>query len=126
MRLIKSFFSGLVFVAFLGSAVLVVAQSDTDSILEHYGALFSGADEFFFFEAERKQAVDYQQERIVRICAGDSRHQVPLRVTADGRAITLGSGDCIRVEAKQVYLEPDSRLDANTMLIARVETLTAG
>ena len=118
IRLTASFVLGLVL------AGTTYAQSNTTSILEHYGSLFSGPDEYYFFEDDRKQVVDYQRERIVRICAGDSPHLVPLKVTADERTLEVASGDSIRVEASRIYLEPARTLDDSAMIIANVETLT--
>ncbi len=80
-------------------------------------------DEVFFFEDERKLVVSYNNERIVRICADESRVVTPLRITYDDRTATVMPGDCIRVEAMEVFLEPDENLDANTFLKAEVQTL---
>ena len=71
-------------------------------ISDRYDSLIAGADEYYFYEDNRKQVVDYKNDRIVRLCLGDSNHAVPLNITADGREMTLKAGDCIRIEAKQV------------------------
>lgn len=94
-----------------------------ESIIEHMAKMHSGPDEYYFFEADRKQVVDYRTEKVVRICTGQSRHAVPLKVTYDDTTAVLGSDDCVRVEAKQVFLEPDEPLDPNWVIQAEVETL---
>ena len=93
------------------------------SVLEQMVQLHSEPDEYYFFDDDRKQVLDYKTDQEVRICAGESRHLVPLKVTYDERTATLGSNDCIRVEAKTVYLEPQERLDPNWVITAEVETM---
>lgn len=94
-----------------------------DSIIEHMAKMHSGPDEHYFFEADRKQVVDYQTEQVVRICTGESRHTVPLKVSYDDKTTVLGSDDCVRVEAKRVFLEPNEPLEPNWVIQAEVETL---
>jgi len=106
--------------AFVAPAAQAQAPSPvTDHMLEMY----AGPDEYYLFERDRKKVVDYKSERMVRVCAGESRHVVPLRVTYDDEKTTLGSGDCIRVEAKEVYIEPDKPLETGWVLHADVDTL---
>lgn len=114
---------GMAIVAALVAAVLaapVLAQSSaTDQMIR----LYSDPDEYYFFEDDRKQVVDYKEERVVRICAGESRHLVPLKVTYDGSSAMVEAGDCIRVEAKQVSLEPAKMLEPDWSIVAEVDTL---
>lgn len=95
-----------------------------DSILRHYADLHSAPDEYYFFEDDRKQVVDYKQPRVVRICAGESRHLVPLEVTHDGETSTVRSGDCLRIEAESVSLAPAEELQPNYVIKADVETIS--
>lgn len=108
-------------VAFM--AAPAVAQVH-DSILEHYAQMHAGSDEYYFFEDDRKQIVDYKNDRIVRICAGESRHLVPLKVTHDGETSLVHAGDCLRIEAKSVALEPAEQLEPNVVIKADVETIS--
>jgi hypothetical protein len=84
--------------------------------------LASPPDEYYFFTDDRKQIVDYKSDRIVRICAGDSRHLVPLEVTHDDDTTMVHRNDCVRVEAKEIYLEPAEMLPTNAMIQATVRT----
>lgn len=95
-----------------------------DSILRHYAQLHGAPDEYYFFEDDRKQVVDYQQPRVVRICTGDSRHLVPLKVSHDGETSMVQSGDCLRVEAEEVALEPAEELPPNYLIKVDVETIS--
>jgi len=96
------------------------AQSDaTETMLKMY----SGPDEYYLFGTDRKKVVDYKTARIIRICAGTSKHLVPLEITYDNKHATIGSGDCMRVEAKEVYLEPQKALSTNWDIRAEVETM---
>lgn len=114
----------LCMMAVLFAAVLAApAAQAQSSVLETMVQLHSEPDEYYFFEDDRKQVLDYKTEQEVRICAGESRHLVPLKVTYDEQTTTLGSNDCIRVEAKTVYLEPQKRLDPNWVITAEVETM---
>lgn len=110
--------ASIVGAALMLSAVPLHAQDPIERAVQ----MHSGPDEYYFFEDDRKQVVDYKKERMVRICAGESRHLVPLKVSYDGKSTTLGSNDCIRVEAKEVYLEPRDELDSNWTIRAEVET----
>jgi len=99
------------------------AIGQSESILRHMNTMYSEPDEHYFYEDDRKQVVSYKKDRVVRICADESRHLVALEVTYDGKKATLESDDCIRVEAKNVYLEPKETLDPNWVIKAEVETL---
>lgn len=48
---------------------------------------------------------------------------MPLKVTYDDKQAMLTSGDCIRIEAKEVYLEAAEPLEAGWVLHADVDTL---
>lgn len=109
----------------LGAAPALAQEGpeNVESILEYQAWMYSAPDEYYFFEDDSKQVVDYQRERIVRICVGDSRHLVPLKVIYDGSTAMIERGDCMRVEAKEVSLEPAETLDANAVIRAEVQTM---
>lgn len=120
----STFTSALALMLAFGLLTSAQAQAPGPGPLrQHMLEMYADPDEYYLFEDDRKKVIDYKTERMVRICAGDSRHVVPLRVTYDDKRITLGSGDCIRVEAKEVYLEPDAPLEAGWVLHAEVDTL---
>ena len=112
----------LMLLCLAGLFAVATAQAQTGPI-ESAVRMHSGPDEFYFFEQDRKQVVDYKTERMVRICTGQSRHLVPLKVTYDDKTVMLRSDECIRVEAKQVFLEPTERLEPNWVIKADVETM---
>ncbi|MFN3163934.1 MAG: hypothetical protein ACE37N_10740 [Pseudohongiellaceae bacterium] len=102
------------------------AQAQNSSVTEisdRYDSLIAGADEYYFYEDNRKQVVDYKTDRVIRLCLGTSNHTIPLNITADDRELTLQAGDCIRIEAQQVWLQPGRRLPDLAMLKVDVETL---
>jgi hypothetical protein len=107
-------------IAFGLAATPAMAQT---SPLNQMVRLYSGPDEYYFFEDDRKQVIDYKEAHVVRVCAGDSRHLVPLKVTYDGSTAMLQAGDCMRVEAEQVWLEPAEALKPNWSIVADVDTL---
>ncbi|OFE12154.1 hypothetical protein PHACT_02580 [Pseudohongiella acticola] len=104
-------------------ALPLAAQPQTGSYLEYRARMQSDADEYFFFEDDRKQVVSYSRDRIVRVCAADSAEVIPLRVEYDDRTTMLTPGDCIRVEAMDVFLEPADSLEPNTFMRVEVDTL---
>jgi len=104
-------------------AMPATAQPGTGSLLEHRAYMQSEPDELLFFEDDRKLAVSYKTDRIVRVCIDESRLVTPLRITYDDKNATVAPGDCMRVEAMEVYLEPDENLQPNTFLKAEVQTL---
>ncbi|HDZ08293.1 hypothetical protein [Pseudohongiella sp.] len=95
----------------------------TQSYLEYRGRMQSDADEFLFFEDDRKQVVSYNSDRVVRVCTKDSPLVTPMRIEFDDKMAMLAPGDCIRVEAMEVYLEPSETLQRNTFLEVEVDTL---
>jgi hypothetical protein len=99
-----------------------VSRAPYESIVERQRRMASAPDQYFFFEDDRKQVVDYKRDRIVRICAGDSRHLVPLEVTHDDDTTMVHRNDCVRVEAKEIYLEPAEPLETNAVIEATVRT----
>lgn len=109
--------------ATLAAALLSAPTLAQSSALNQMIRLYSDPDEYYFFEDDRKQVVDYKEERVVRICAGESRHLVPLKVTYDGSTAMVNAGDCMRVEARQVSLEPAKMLEPNWSIVAEVNTL---
>ena len=104
-------------------ALPVAAQPGTGSYLEYRAQMQAEADEFLFFEDERKQVVSYNRERIVRVCASESSQVTPMRIEYDDKTATVAPGDCMRVEAMQVYLQPAEMLEPNTFLRVEVDTL---
>lgn len=101
----------------------VAAQPGTGSYLEYRAQMQAEADEFLFFEDDRKQVVSYNRERIVRVCASESSQVTPMRIEYDDKTATVAPGDCMRVEAMQVYLQPAEMLEPNTFLRVEVDTL---
>jgi hypothetical protein len=104
-------------------ALPVAAQPGTGSYLEYRAQMQAEADEFLFFEDDRKQVVSYNRERIVRVCASESSQVTPMRIEYDDKTATVAPGDCMRVEAMQVYLQPAEMLEPNTFLRVEVDTL---
>jgi len=84
----------------------------------------AGPDEYLFFEDDRKTVVDYKEDHIVRICVSENRHLVPVAVHYDGKKGEVHPGDCMRVEAKKIALEPAERLEANWSIRAEVDTVS--
>lgn len=114
-------------VAMLCGAVVAfaagIALAQTTSPLETMVRMHSEPDEYYFFEDDRKEIVNYKEPRTVRICTGESKHLVPLKITYDQETAMIASGDCMRVEASEVYLEPAETLDDNWVIEADVETI---
>lgn len=98
-----------------------VAQYDSNA--ERLARLTSPTDVYYFFEGARKQVTSYNEDRIVRVCLDEARHAVPLRVIHDDKDVTVGANECIRVEGKEIFLEPAEPLEPNTTIRAEVETL---
>lgn len=117
---IKSMLAAIVTAAL---ALPVSAQPGTGSYLEYRAEMQAEADEFLFFEDDRKQVVSYNSERIVRVCAAESPQVIPMSIEYDDKTATLAPGDCIRVEAMDVYLQPAEMLEPNTFLRVEVDTL---
>lgn len=114
-------------VAMLCGAVVAfaagIALAQTTSPLETMVRMHSEPDEYYFFEDDRKEIVNYKEPRTVRVCTGESEHLVPLKITYDQETAMIASGDCMRVEASEVYLEPAETLDDNWVIEADVETI---
>lgn len=111
----------------LGGGLLLTgtaqAQPASTTDLPHpYDSMWTSADEIYFYEDNRKQVVDYKRDRVLRICLDDSNHTVPLNITADERELTLYAGDCMRIEAQQVWMEPDRHLPDLAMLKVNIQT----
>ncbi len=113
----------MLFSAILASLAMAPVAAQYDSNAERIAQLTSPTDVYHFFEGSRKQVVSYNTDRIVRVCLGDNRHTVPLRVIYDDKNATVAANECIRVEGKEVFLEPAEPLEPNTTLRAEVETL---
>jgi hypothetical protein len=120
-RIVRRALSATAAAALLASSGAALAES-YESPAERQLRLASPSDEYYFFADDRKQIVDYKSDRIVRICAGDSRHLVPLKVTHDDDSTMVHRNDCVRVEAKEIYLEPAEMLPTNAMIQAKVRT----
>ena len=109
---------------FTATPALAQAEAENyESILEYRAWMYTAPDEYYFFEDDSKQVVDHKEERIVRICTGDSRHLVPLKVKYDDSTAMIETGDCMRVEAKKISLEPAKRLESNAVIRAEVQTM---
>lgn len=109
---------------FTAAPALAQAEAENyESILEYRAWMYTAPDEYYFFEDDSKKVLDYKEEHIVRICTGDSRHLVPLKVKYDDSSAMIESGDCMRVEAKEISLEPAKKLDTNAVIRAEVQTM---
>lgn len=117
---VKSMLVAFITAAF---ALPVAAQPGTGSYLEYRANMQADADEYLFFEDDRKQVVSYNRERIVRVCAAESPQVTPMNIEYDDKLATVAPGDCIRVEAMEVFLEPAAMLEPNTFLRVEVDTL---
>lgn len=81
-------------------------------------------DEYYLYsDTNPKQVVDYRNDRVMRICTGQSPHMISLTVIADEREIEVAPGDCVRVEAKQVSLQPTEDLPDLAMIKVGVLTI---
>lgn len=105
------------------SLALTPAAAQYDSNAERLARLTSPTDVYYFFEGARKQVTSYDSNRIVRVCLEGNRYAVPLRVIHDDDNVTVAANECIRVEAKEVFLEPSEPLESNATIRAEVETL---
>lgn len=105
-------------------ATTAMAQTDNDGYLAYHARMAAPEDVYYLFQADRKEIVSYKSDRIVRICVGDSRHAVNLEVFHDGEATTVEKNDCVRIEAKEVAVEPAKRLEANEVIVVRAQTLS--
>ena len=117
---VKSMLVAFITAAF---ALPVAAQPGTGSYLEYRASMQADADEYLFFEDDRKQVVSYNRERIVRVCAAESPQVTPMNIEYDDKLATVAPGDCIRVEAMEAFLEPAAMLEPNTFLRVEVDTL---
>lgn len=111
---------GAVWLVPLGAAA---APEPPGSIAEYMMQVHSPPDEYYFFEDDRKEVADYKSDRLVRICTGDSRHLVPIEVHYDGESALVHANDCMRVEAKEIRLEPAEALEGNAVIKVDVQTM---
>lgn len=111
------------------SAILMASIAPTPAVAQYesnaqrLAQMTSPTDVYYFFDGSRKQVTSYNEDRIVRVCLGDDRHGVPLRVIHDEDTVTVGANECIRVEGQEIFLEPAEPLKPNTTIRAEVETL---
>lgn len=101
----------------------VSGQLESDGYYAYRERMTAPEDTYYLFDAERKQVASYTDARILRICVGDSRHAVPLKVFHDDMTAEVGRNDCIRVEAREVALKPMERLGSHQVIVARAQTL---
>ncbi|MGK7294753.1 MAG: hypothetical protein ACNS61_02865 [Candidatus Wenzhouxiangella sp. M2_3B_020] len=110
-------------IGLIGALAFTPVSAQYDSNAERLAKLTSPTDVYYFFEGARKQVTSYSNDRVVRVCLGDSRHGVPLRVIHDDNNVTVAANECIRVEGKEIFLEPAEPLESNATIRAEVETL---
>ena len=112
-----------ILVGLLAGLAFTPVAAQYDSNAERLAKLTAPTDVYYFFEGARKQVTAYDTERIVRVCLGDSQVAVPLRVIHDDDTAMVNKNECVRVEAKEVFLEPAEPLESNATIRAEVETL---
>jgi len=105
----------LAFVFALGAPAS--AETASESLIQ----MHSEPDEFYLFDQQDVQVLDYKTAREVRVCADQRQHMVPIRVTYDGKTTEVRPGDCTRVEAKTVTLAPADTLESSWDLSGTVE-----
>lgn len=105
-------------------ALAFTSPAIAQTVAEEFIYYPSGPNEYYLFsQMDEKKVVDYETDRMVRVCMNSNRHLVPLRVHHDQEESLVQPGDCLRVEAKQVRLEPAGRLEPEWNIRAEVETL---
>lgn len=101
-----------------------VAQSPGQpGYFEYRAYLASTPDTYYLFTDDRKDVASYKTDRILRVCVGDSEHVVPLKIFYDDKSATVEKNECMRVEGREIALEPTERLDNNAVIVAEVQTL---
>lgn len=122
MNSVKAFISASI--AVLGLAFALPAQAQ--SVAEEFIFYPSEPDEYFFFEeTDRKEVTDYKKDQIVRVCVDKSEITTPLAIFHDGEESRVTPGDCIRVEGKEIALEPAAPLKRREVLRVEVATMKA-
>lgn len=111
------------FAILMAPIVSTPAIAQYESNAQRLAQMTAPTDVYYFFDGSRKQVTSYNEDRIVRVCLGDDRHGVPLRVIHDDNSAMVGANECIRVEGKEIFLEPAEPLEPNTTIRAEVETL---
>lgn len=115
-------FAALAAVVFLAAGSIpgaATAQSITETMVKMY----SEPNEYYLFEDDEKKVIHYKKDRRVQLCAGQSKHLVPLKVTHDGDSSQVAAGDCLIVEAKQISISPAEPLDPNWSMRVEVDPL---
>ena len=102
-------------------AAVFAPAAQADSVSETLVELYSEADEFYLFDQQDVQVLDYKIARYVRICADKRQHMVPVEVRYDGKSAEVRPGDCMRIEAKRVSLAPADALESNWDLSGTIE-----
>jgi len=111
-------------IAVLGLAFALPAQAQ--SVAEEFIFYPSGPDEYLFFEeTDRKEVTDYKKDQIVRVCVDKSEITTPLAIFHDDEESRVAPGDCIRVEGKEIALEPAVPLGRREVLRVEVDTMKA-
>lgn len=120
MKIAKPLFA----TAIAAAALFLAAPLQAQTVAEEFIYYPSEADEYFFFEeTDIKKVASFNSDKMVRVCVDNSEHLVPLKVIHDERSSLIQPGDCLRFEAKEVYLEPARELSANWVLKAEVDTM---
>lgn len=102
-------------------AAFLAPASNADSASETLVELYSEPDEFYLFDQQDVQVLDYKSAREIRVCADKRRHMVPVEVRYDGKTAEVRPGDCMRIEAKRVSLAPADTLESNWDLSGTIE-----
>lgn len=84
----------------------------------------SDPDVYYLFNDDKKQIIDYKKDHIIRVCVTENPHLVPLTVVYDDQRANIAPGDCMRLEAQEVSLQPSKTLEDNWMMRAEVETIS--
>jgi len=105
------------------TACAFVAPALAQTTAEDFIYYPHGPDEYYFFEqTDRKEVADFKTDHLVRVCVDQNRHMVPLDVIHDGETTVVRPGDCARVDAMEVSLEPAKRLEPRWTIRAEVDT----
>ena len=102
------------------AAIAQYAVSPAEQRLERT----SDPDVVYLFDDDRKQIVDYKKDHIIRVCVTENRHLVPLTIIYDDQRANVAPGDCMRIEAQEVTLQPSKTLEDNWMMRAEVTTVS--
>ena len=102
-----------------GAGLTQTVSAGVEDEIDNY--YLSSAGKFEVGNGEIQTIVHNKTDSLYRICVDNARYNVPLKLMYDGNTSTVTPGNCTDITAKEIRVEPSTRLGEDLVMVGKFE-----